>query len=283
MELGGLMQTASAFGTVQAAFSFFVTAYDTLADWKSVVDRLDGFDRSLTAVEAAEDEGPKLAKDPAADTLAIKDLVVRLPDGRALVEVPKLVLTPREPVLISGPSGSGKTSLFRALGGIWPFGSGGVHVPAGADLMILPQNAYMPLGSLRAALAYPGEAESVSAAAAHDALTAVGLGRFNDVIDEETNWGNRLSGGEQQRVAVARALIARPDWLLLDEATSALDEKGQTDVYRLIAERLPETTVVSIGHRSSLIPLHRRFLRLDGTESGIHRLVEETAAEPTLA
>ncbi len=281
VDLGGLMQTASAFGTVRAAFSFFVTAYDTLANWKAVVDRLDGFDKSLVAVEAEAEAGPQLARDKAEAGLSIEDLVVRLPDGRPIVEVPQLTLAPRERVLVTGPSGSGKTSLFRALGGIWPFGEGGVHIPDGADLLILPQNAYMPLGTLRAALAYPREPETITDADIADVLGAVGLSRLTGEIDEAANWGNRLSGGEQQRIAIARALLAKPDWLLLDEATSALDEQGQLDIYRLIEERLPETTVVSIGHRSSLVPLHQRFLRLVGAEDGMHRLVEDQS--PALA
>ena len=274
VDLGGLMQTASAFGTVRAAFSFFVTAYDTLANWKAVVDRLDGFDHSLVAVEAEAELGPKLSRDRSGAGLAIEDLVVRLPDGRPIVEVPQLTLAPRERVLVTGPSGSGKTSLFRALGGIWPFGAGGVHIPEGADLLILPQNAYMPLGTLRAALAYPREPGAISDAEISDVLGAVGLGKIAGEIDEPANWGNRLSGGEQQRIAIARALLAKPDWLLLDEATSALDEDGQAAIYKLIEERLPDTTVVSIGHRSSLVPLHQRFLNLVGADGGMHRLVE---------
>lgn len=275
MELGRLMQIAQAFGIVQAAFSFFVDNYDTLADWKAVVNRLDGFDRSLAATEQAESEGPALVADSAPDTLSIQNLVVRLPDGREIVEVSDLTLSPRERVLVTGPSGSGKTSLFRSLGGIWPYGSGGVHIPKGADLLILPQNVYMPLGSLRAALAYPREADAISRDDALDALGAVGLARLEGDLDEVANWGNRLSGGEQQRIAVARALLAKPDWLLLDEATSALDEAAEARIYRMIGERLPDTTIVSIGHRSSLTPLHDRFLKLVATESGAHRLVEE--------
>ncbi len=283
MELGRLMQIAQAFGVVQAALSFFVDNYDTMASWKAVVDRLDGFDKSLVTVEAEAEHGPKLARDKADVGLSIEDLVVRLPDGRPIVEVPALTLAPRERVLVTGPSGSGKTSLFRALGGIWPFGGGGVHIPEGADLLILPQNAYMPLGTLRAALAYPREPEVISDAEVADVLEAVGLARLASEIDDPANWGNRLSGGEQQRIAIARALLTKPDWLLLDEATSALDEAGQEEIYRLIETRLPDTTVVSIGHRSSLIPLHQRFLHLTGADNGMHRLVEDPSPPLQLA
>ncbi|MCX5497339.1 ABC transporter ATP-binding protein/permease [Kaistia dalseonensis] len=281
LELGGLMATASAFGMVRSALSFFVTAYDTLADWKAVVDRLDGFEKALGKAVAEEKVGPALAADRADRDLAIRDLVVRLPDGREIVDVPALTFAPRERVLVTGPSGSGKTSLFRALGGIWPFGGGGVHIPAGADLLILPQHAYMPLGTLKTALAYPAPEADLADADAETMLELVGLAGLVPSLHEAANWGNRLSGGEQQRIAIARALIAKPDWLLLDEATSALDEKAEADVYGLIRQRLPETTIISIGHRSSLAALHDRFLQLVEKEGGRHTVVEAKA--PVLA
>jgi len=283
MELGRLMQIAQAFGVVQAALSFFANNYDTLAVWKAVVNRLDGFDTSLRTTEAEAAAGPKLVKDEAKPLLAIDNLLVRLPDGRAIVEVPSLTIAPRERVLVTGPSGSGKTSLFRALAGIWPFGDGAAHIPVRGDLLILPQNAYMPLGTLRAALAYPDDPDSISPETAREALETVKLGWLSEHLEEEANWGNRLSGGEQQRVAIARALIHRPDWLLLDEATSALDEAGQVEVYQLLDEKLPESTIVSIGHRASLVPLHQRFLRLAKGENGIHRVVEDAEPEPVPA
>jgi putative ATP-binding cassette transporter len=280
MELGRLMQIAQAFGVVQAAFSFFVDYYDTMADWKAVINRLDGFDRSLRTTEAEAEAGPQLSDDGRDTGLAIENLVVRLPDGREIVEVPQLSFAPRQHVLVTGASGSGKTSLFRALGGIWPFGSGAVHIPDGASLLILPQNAYMPLGTLRAALAYPREPEVLSTERAQELLSMVGLARLSPHLDEAANWGNRLSGGEQQKIGIARALFAEPDWLLLDEATSALDEAAEAGIYRMIHERLPDATVISIGHRSSLTPLHDRFLKLVEGAGGLNRVVED--ATPAL-
>ena len=274
IELGGLTQVASAFGTVQGALSFFVTAYSTLATWKAVVDRLDGFEDAIAASKVLEQAGPKLEDDRTDRDLVIEGLVVQLPDGREILDVPQLTLNPRDRVLLTGPSGSGKSSLFRALGGIWPFGNGAVHIPAGSNLLILPQDAYMPLGSLRTALAYPRDPETLDREAASEVLAAVGLSRLASQLDIDANWGNRLSGGEQQRIAIARAILAGPDWLLLDEATSALDEKAETTVYNLIRERLPRTTVVSIGHRSSLTALHDRFLELVENGGGGHILVE---------
>ncbi|WP_029075829.1 ABC transporter ATP-binding protein/permease [Kaistia adipata] len=281
IELGGLTQVASAFGTVQAALSFFVTAYSTLAAWKAVVDRLDGFENAIAHAEDLERTGPALEEDGRETALVIRDLAVRLPDGREIVQVPELRVEPRQRVLVAGPSGSGKTSLFRALGGVWPFGDGAIHIPQGANLLILPQDAYMPLGGIRAALAYPEPAETLPTERAADVLAAVGLSRLIQHLDEDAHWGNRLSGGERQRVAIARAILAQPDWLLLDEATSALDEKAEAAAYDLIRNRLPGTTIISIGHRTSLTALHDRFLELVENRGGSHVLVER--AEPALA
>ena len=281
IELGGLTQVASAFGTVQAALSFFVTAYSTLAAWKAVVDRLEGFEHAIAHAEELEQAGPALAPDGKETGLVIHDLTVRLPDGREIVQVPDLRVEPHQRVLVAGPSGSGKTSLFRALGGVWPFGDGAIRIPQGANLLILPQDAYMPLGSIRAALAYPEPAGMVSTEQAASVLAAVGLPRLVPHLDEDAHWGNRLSGGEQQRIAIARAILARPDWLLLDEATSALDEKAEAAAYGLIRDRLPGATIISIGHRSSLAALHDRFLELVEGSGGSHVLVER--AEPALA
>ncbi len=277
MKLGDLTQIANAFGTVQSNLSFFVSSYATLANWKSVVDRLSGFDRSMAEAHALEEHGPKIAADGARG-LKATDLTVTLPDGRLLVTVPQLDIAPGERLLVNGPTGSGKTSLFRALGGVWPYGSGTIHVPPGAEPLVLPQNAYLPLGTLRGTLTYPRAEDAYPDAAVKEALTAVGLEKFLPDLDIVHQWANRFSGGEQQRIAIARALLQKPDWLFLDEATSALDETSEAELYRLLHERLPDTAIVSIGHRQSLRAFHDRFMELSGGESGPRTLADAVPA-----
>jgi vitamin B12/bleomycin/antimicrobial peptide transport system ATP-binding/permease protein len=186
---------------------------------------------------------------------------VNLPDGRALARIEKLEFHPQQPTLLAGPSGAGKSTLFRAIAGIWPYGEGKISEPT-ANLMLLPQRPYIPLGSLRGAIAYPDPAAKFTDAAMRDALTAAGLGALADRLDDTDNWQLRLSGGEQQRLAIARALLAAPDWLFLDEATSALDEASEAQVYGAIARKLPKTTLVSIGHRSTLDAFHKRRIEM---------------------
>ena len=173
----------------------------------------------------------------------------------------RLALRPHESTLLTGPSGSGKSTLLRAISGIWPYGDGRVVVPEGQSVMLLPQRPYIPMGTLRAAVTYPAQ-RRLHGRRIREALTAARLPAPADRLDDEDIWPQRLSGGEQQRVAIARALLAKPDWLFLDEATSALDELGEAALYRTLAERLPQTTVVSIGHRSTLIAMHKRHLAM---------------------
>ena len=273
MMLGGLMQIASAFGQVQSALSFFVKAYSEIADWKAVLNRLAGFDASIDWARSLDSAAPRVEHVSDGGTaLLAEELIVGLPNGEEIVRVSGLVIEPGEHVLVTGPSGSGKTSLFRALGGVWPFGSGIIRVPHGADLLVLPQRSYLPLGTLRGALAYPGPENAFSPAEIDEVLSATGLGALQDRLDETAYWADQLSVGEQQRLSIARALLQKPDWLFLDEATSALDERAEEMLYRLLLERLPGTAIVSIGHRSSLVAYHERFLELKPDGAGRHHL-----------
>lgn len=271
MQLGVLTQASSAFGQVQGNFSIFVSLYSTLADWKAVLDRLTTFERAMSAAEA-DAARPGIAIKPAqGEAITADGAIVALPDGRPLVRLDGVSFEKGKAVLISGPSGAGKTSVFRALAGIWPFGSGEFDIPADAHVMVLPQTAYLPLGTLREALAYPNSAEIHDDAEVRDVLSAVGLGAFADRLDdlsEGPNLASRLSGGEQQRVAIARAILAKPDFLLLDEATASLDEASEASLYALLRERLTNTAIISIGHRSSLRPLHDELVELKKQDGG---------------
>jgi putative ATP-binding cassette transporter len=277
LTLGGLMQIVSAFGQVQSALSFFVTAYTSIADWKAVLNRLSGFEASIDWAEGLDRTAPRVGfLTDGGNALLVEELTVGLPNGQEIVRLSEFSIEPGERVLVTGPSGAGKTSLFRALGGVWPFGTGSIRVPKGASILVLPQRPYMPLGSLRGALAYPGPEDAFSPDEIDDVLKAVGLGGFVHQLDETAYWADKLSGGEQQRLSIARALLQKPHWLFLDEATAALDESSEAALYRLLIDRLPGTAIVSIGHRSSLIQFHTRFFELRPDASGRHHLMEAT-------
>jgi vitamin B12/bleomycin/antimicrobial peptide transport system ATP-binding/permease protein len=279
MQLGGLMQTASAFNSVQTSLSFFINVYRSLAEWRSVIQRLDGFGLAVAAARAAAHTAPSIEVE-AGGTGAVEldHIAVKLPGGTPLVAADRIAMPRGEPVLVSGPSGSGKSTLFRAIAGIWPFGSGRVVVPKDAHLMMLPQRPYFPVGTLIAAITYPAEAGSYDREQVAEAIRAVGLPALAERLDEEAHWNRQLSIGEQQRLGIARALLQKPDFLFLDEATASLDEPGEAALYRLLQERLPGATVISIGHRSTLAAFHRRRLALE--RDGGQFSVREAALKP---
>jgi putative ATP-binding cassette transporter len=277
VQLGGMMQTASAFGSVQGALSFFISAYRTLAEWRSVVARLDGFEASIaTARELANRKDQvRLTVGPAGG-IETRDLTVRLPDGKLLVAANAFSVRSGERLLVTGPSGAGKSTLFRAIAGIWPFGEGEIAVPAQATLMMLPQRPYFPVGSLKGAIVYPGEENAFSTEVLRDVLTAVGLPALAGRLDEHGHWNRMLSLGEQQRLGLARALLHKPQYLFLDEATASLDESSEAALYQLLHKRLPATTFVSIGHRSTLHAFHDRnvVFERDGESFALAKAVE---------
>jgi putative ATP-binding cassette transporter len=278
IQLGGMVQTASAFGSVQGALSFFVTAYRSLAEWRAVVSRLDGFEAAIAHAAALPAEPGRIVHAPGSDAAVdIDDLLLQLPNGKPMATAKALHLRRHERTLIKGPSGSGKSTLFRALAGIWPFGTGSVRIPVGATLMFLPQRPYFPIGSLKDAVAYPSEPADIDDAAVRSAVAAVGLPALADHLDEEAHWNARLSLGEQQRLGLARAIIAAPDYLFLDEATASLDDASEAKLYKLLAEKLPSTTIVSVGHRATLEAFHDRELTLTRDETSNLYNVNERA------
>jgi putative ATP-binding cassette transporter len=277
LHLGGLMQTASAFGQVQDSLSFIISSYTDIAAWRSVIERLLGFERALEHVRSRAAMGGIAFADGDAARLALQDVELDLPGGQRLIAGVNLSLGRGDSALLEGPSGAGKSTLIRAIAGIWPFGRGEIRVPRGARLLVLPQKAYLPIGSLRDVVSYPRPAGGVDDATLREALEVVGLPGLAGRLDEDAHWALQLSPGEQQRIAFARALVLKPDWLLLDEATSAVDEATEARLYRTVRARLPGTALFSVGHRGTLRPLHARELVVRPDGSGPASIVEVTA------
>jgi putative ATP-binding cassette transporter len=273
IPLGGLMQTASAFGFVRESLSWFINVYTSYAEWKATVDRLIGFHQAIEAAHSAQrqNSGVELVSGPDG-SLKLDRVELGLPTGEMLVSDATLDISHGSRVLIQGPSGSGKSTLFRAIAGIWPFGRGRILQPAHFDRLFLPQRPYFPLGTLREAVCYPARLEAFTDVEIGEALTAVGLPQLIARLDQSADWSTQLSGGEQQRVAFARALLEKPAWLFLDEATSSLDDSSQAALYELLTDRLKHTTIVSIAHRSDLARFHGQRLELRTGVRGLREL-----------
>jgi putative ATP-binding cassette transporter len=274
MSLGGLMQVGAAFGQVQAALNWFVDSFPRIAEWRSAVSR-------LVALQDALDDLEAVATDPSQPTIAIEELPTDVPhrleldaleiafvDGTTVIADAFAVIEPGERVLIKGESGTGKSTLFRAIGGLWPWGGGRIVTPPRADMCFLPQRPYLPLGTLAGTLCYPVPQEDFEPALQRDALAQVGLGHLAERLPEEQRWDRVLSLGEQQRLAFARLLLQKPHWIFLDEATAALDEPNQDAMMTLLTESLPDAAIISIGHRPGLDAFHTRTLTLEKREGG---------------
>jgi putative ATP-binding cassette transporter len=264
ITLGDLMQTSSAFGRVQESLSWFIDRYVELTEWKATIDRLSTFRAALIEAGKQPERAVNVSESPG-QAIEIENLAMDLPNGRTLISDLDLTFKPGEAVLITGQTGTGKSTLLRILSRLWPFGAGKVTMPAGARYLFLPQKPYLPLGTLRDVIAYPDIDKPPPDDKVGEVLEELGMGSFRDRLDEQQNWAAVLSGGEQQRIAIVRAVFQKPDWLFMDEATAALDEPTEKRVYDMVKRLLPGTTVVSVGHRSTLKAFHDRNVHLTRT------------------
>jgi len=272
MSLGQVMQAASAFTIVQSAFGWLVDNYPRLADWNACARRIASLMMSLDGLERAE-RGDGIGRIKRGETegeamLCLNDLSVTLDDGTAVVGETEVVIEAGERLLVAGESGTGKSTLVRAIAGLWPWGGGSVNFHPDRRLFMLPQRPYVPSGTLRRAVAYPGAAEDWAVEQIGEALQKVGLNHLKEKIDEDAPWDQTLSGGEKQRLAFGRLLLHNPDIVVLDEATSALDEKSQDKLMEMITKELPKATIVSVAHRTELEAFHSRKIVLERRKGG---------------
>jgi vitamin B12/bleomycin/antimicrobial peptide transport system ATP-binding/permease protein len=272
MTLGQVMQAASAFTIVQSAFGWLVDNYPRLADWNACARRIASLMMSLDALERAEQSDGfgriKRGETEGEAMLSLNELSVSLDDGTAVVDETEVVVQPGERLLVAGESGSGKSTLVRAIAGLWPWGGGSINFHPDRRLFMLPQRPYVPSGTLRRAVAYPGAAEDWTLDEIGDALHKVSLDHLKEKIEEDAPWDQTLSGGEKQRLAFARLLLHNPDIVVLDEATSALDEKSQDKMMEMVITELPKATIISVAHRAELEAFHSRKITLERRKGG---------------
>lgn len=272
IPLGALFQTASAFNQVQSAFSFFIRAYTTLAEYRAVVQRLIGFENAIGGADLVQAKSELKHQDAMDAAITVDGTELWLPDAKPILFADRISIPAGGSVLVSGATGSGKSTLFRAIAGIWPFGRGKIGVAPGAKLLVLPQKPYLPFGTLAEVLAYPEKSDAFDPKDLGAALRDVGLSHLAGRLAEEAIWPHVLSLGEQQRISLARTLLMKPDILFLDESTSAIDEEGEATLYKLVAERLPKMTIISIGHRSTLQAFHKERLNAKRQAEGTFKL-----------
>jgi putative ATP-binding cassette transporter len=269
-----LTQTSGAFGQVEGTLSWFINNYDALAGWKATVDRLLTFQEAIDRVgaEAESPSGVEVVRD-GSGSLRAEHLQLALPTGRVVLADASFEIKPGDRLLVSGPTGVGKCTLFRTIAGIWPFGGGRIMLPGDTRMLFLPQRPYLPVASMRAVVSFPSSVGTFSDEEILTALASVGLQAFADRLDLFHNWSFQMSVGEQQRLALARALLQKPDWLFLDEATSAIDSASEEQLYQTLLRSLPSTTMVSIAHHQTLAAYHDRHFVQNASGAAIELTV----------
>jgi putative ATP-binding cassette transporter len=272
---GAIMQISQAFAVVLGTFTFFQTSYAGLAAWKAAMNRLSDFLDNYQRGEQTWASSEISVKDHKEDDLEVKDLGVYLPTGKLQISAKDIVIKKGDKVLIKGKTGAGKTTLFRVLSSLWPFGKGSVYMPEGKKVMVLPQQPYFPFGTLADAICYPDPASQFNRSDIEKVLRDVDLEKFIPRLDEVGHWNHQLSGGEQQRVGVARAMLHVPDYLFFDEATASVDEPSEEILYKMLLDRMKDSTIISIGHRSSLEKFHERKIVAEQQPEGYFEFVEQ--------
>jgi putative ATP-binding cassette transporter len=281
LSFGELMMVVGAFNQVQTALRYFVDNFPKIADWRSAVLRVATFHQAATGLDQVLEEAKRIDLAPHPDGwLSFENVSVAMADGSMIIEDATAVIRPGERVLIMGASGSGKSTLFRAIAGLWPWGSGAIRTPKPEQIMFLPQKPYLPLGPLRSALSYPASPGTFSDEVVKAALARCGLQEFEGDLDRDERWDRSLSLGQQQRVAFARILLHKPRWVFMDEATSALDDDNQASMLGLFDNELAGASVLSIGHRPGLEEFHTRTLHIRKTEQGAVLLTSRRASAP---
>jgi vitamin B12/bleomycin/antimicrobial peptide transport system ATP-binding/permease protein len=271
LSFGGLMMVVGAFTQVQQALNWFVQSFPKIADWRAALARISTFLEALGHVDDADPDHDRitLANHPRGG-LAFEHVGIMLADGNVVIDEATAEIKRGERVLIKGESGSGKSTLFRAIAGLWPWGSGKILLPPRHQMEFMPQRPYLPLGTLRAAVSYPAGPDEYDREVIEAALERVGLRDFIPMLDKEERWDKAMSLGQQQRLAFARLLLHRPLWVFLDEATAALDDENQSVVMSIFEDEMPEVTIISIGHRPGLESFHTRTLQLVPSSTGAH-------------
>jgi vitamin B12/bleomycin/antimicrobial peptide transport system ATP-binding/permease protein len=272
---GTFMQIATAFLNVANGFKWFQTQYVGLASFVAIIDRLYAFNNNYELTKKVADQSELKFSQSTKNEIDIRDLDVYLPNGKLQISAKEMTLRAGEKILIKGRTGAGKTTLFRAISGIWPFGKGSISLPKDKKIMVLPQRPYFPIGTLAEAICYPTPPGTYSREDVQKALSDVGLPQMVNRVDEVSHWNMVLSGGEQQRVGIARAMLFKPDYLFFDEATASMDEPSEDELYKMLLVKMKDTTIISIGHRSSLEQFHTRLIFAEGQPEGTYKFIEQ--------